>query len=326
MSDFNFSKLPSGGGGITAGDITGKDAATLPLAGTEELLLVQGGELRTVAAGDLGGGGLPGPNEVTTDTDTNITGIIKGTGSKIAQAVAGTDYVATDDARLTDARTPLAHTHAVSDIVSITSGKLLGRHAGGTGAGQEVGIDGGLELQGANLRRQALTGDVTASAGSNSTTIADNAVTAAKLAATLDLSAKTLTLPSDVTRLGSSIDLNSAEVTGTLPIANGGTGQTTATNAFDALAPTTTKGDIIVSNGTDNVRVPVGTNGQVLEADSAETLGIKWATPSGGGSSVTISTTAPATPTAGDLWWNPDDGALSIYYDDGSSAQWVQTN
>jgi hypothetical protein len=48
-----------GGVGITAGDITGKPAATLPLAGTEELLLVQGGELRTVEAGDLGGGGLP---------------------------------------------------------------------------------------------------------------------------------------------------------------------------------------------------------------------------------------------------------------------------
>ena len=35
---------------------------------------------------------------------------------------------------------------------------------------------------------------------------------------------------------------------GTLGIAKGGTGQTTATAAFDALAPTTTKGDIIVNN------------------------------------------------------------------------------
>jgi hypothetical protein len=78
------------------------------------------------------------------------------------------------------------------------------------------------------------------------------------------------------------IDL-ATDVTGTLPIANGGTGQTSQTNAFDALAPTTTKGDLIASNGTDNVRVPVGaTNGHVLTVDSAETTGVKWAAGGGG--------------------------------------------
>lgn len=67
------------------------------------------------------------------------------------------------------------------------------------------------------------------------------------------------------------------QVTGTLPIANGGTGQTTKTDAFDALSPTTTKGDLIVSNGSDNVRLGVGTNGFLLTADSAEATGVKWA-------------------------------------------------
>lgn len=74
----------------------------------------------------------------------------------------------------------------------------------------------------------------------------------------------------------SGVDLTT-QVTGTLPIANGGTGQTTQTAAFDALAPTTTKGDLIVSNGSDNVRLAVGTNGFLLTADSAEATGIKWA-------------------------------------------------
>jgi hypothetical protein len=46
---------------------------------------------------------------------------------------------------------------------------------------------------------------------------------------------------------------------GTVAIAGGGTGQTTATAAFDALAPTTTQGDLIYYNGTDNVRL--GANG-----------------------------------------------------------------
>lgn len=58
----------------------------------------------------------------------------------------------------------------------------------------------------------------------------------------------------------------------------------TQTSAFDALAPTTTKGDLIVHNGTDNVRVAVGgTNGHVLTVDSAEASGVKWAAASGGG-------------------------------------------
>jgi hypothetical protein len=68
-----------------------------------------------------------------------------------------------------------------------------------------------------------------------------------------------------------------------IAIANGGTGQTTAVAAFDALAPTTTKGDLIAHNGTDNIRLPVGaTNGHVLTVDSAEASGIKWAAASSG--------------------------------------------
>ena len=40
--------------------------------------------------------------------------------------------------------------------------------------------------------------------------------------------------------------------------------------------PTTTKGDLIV-HGSSTTRLPVGTNGQVLTADSAQTTGLKWA-------------------------------------------------
>lgn len=70
-----------------------------------------------------------------------------------------------------------------------------------------------------------------------------------------------------------------SDVTGTLQIANGGTGQTAQTAAFDALAPTTTKGDIIASNGSDNIRVAVGSDGQVLSAASGQTSGLLWVSP-----------------------------------------------
>lgn len=84
--------------------------------------------------------------------------------------------------------------------------------------------------------------------------------------------------------------------TGTVPITQGGTGQITKTAAFNALSPNTTKGDLEVHNGTDNVRIGVGTNEQYLVADSTQSSGIKWYSPSAINASsisdVTNSTTA----------------------------------
>ena len=43
------------------------------------------------------------------------------------------------------------------------------------------------------------------------------------------------------------------------------------------ITPTTTKGDIIVDNGVNASRFPLGTNGQVLTVDTTKEFGIKWA-------------------------------------------------
>lgn len=66
-----------------------------------------------------------------------------------------------------------------------------------------------------------------------------------------------------------------------LAIADGGTGAGTATAAFDALAPTTTQGDIIYHNGTDNVRLAKGTASQVLAMNSGATAP-EWVDPASG--------------------------------------------
>lgn len=63
-----------------------------------------------------------------------------------------------------------------------------------------------------------------------------------------------------------------------LAISRGGTGQASQTAAFNALSPLTTKGDHIVHDGTNNVRLAVGANDTALFADSAQTTGTKWAT------------------------------------------------
>jgi hypothetical protein len=80
-----------------------------------------------------------------------------------------------------------------------------------------------------------------------------------------------------------SLGLGTVATESTVPINKGGTGQTAATAAFDALAPTTTKGDIIVYDGTDNIRLQVGgTNDHVLTVDSSTATGLKWAAAPGG--------------------------------------------
>lgn len=61
-----------------------------------------------------------------------------------------------------------------------------------------------------------------------------------------------------------------------------------------ASSPLTTKGDVYTYSTTD-ARLAVGTNGQVLTADSAEPTGLKWAAAGGGG------TWAAWTPTLNNL-------------------------
>ena len=63
---------------------------------------------------------------------------------------------------------------------------------------------------------------------------------------------------------------NAAAVVNSLAIANGGTGQATATAGFNALAPATAKGGMLVGIGTNSYgNAAAGTDGTVWTADSA---------------------------------------------------------
>jgi len=69
----------------------------------------------------------------------------------------------------------------------------------------------------------------------------------------------------------------------TLSITRGGTGASTAITGFDALAPLSTKGDILTYHTSASQRLGVGSNGQVLTAASGQTPGLEWADPEEGG-------------------------------------------
>lgn len=69
-----------------------------------------------------------------------------------------------------------------------------------------------------------------------------------------------------------------------------------------------------------------GTSGQVLSSNGTATY---WSTVSGGGgtgnSSISVSNTAPVSPSNNQMWWNTDLGSLFIYYADANTSQWVET-
>jgi len=73
-----------------------------------------------------------------------------------------------------------------------------------------------------------------------------------------------------------------------LPIANGGTGQTTAAAAFNALSPVTTTGDLIIGNGTNSAtRLAIGANNYVLTSNGTTAT---WAVATGSGATISNDT------------------------------------
>ena len=57
---------------------------------------------------------------------------------------------------------------------------------------------------------------------------------------------------------------------------DGSDGSDGAAGADGSTIPTTTKGDISTHDGADFARLPVGTNGQILQANSTESTGLEW--------------------------------------------------
>ncbi len=81
-----------------------------------------------------------------------------------------------------------------------------------------------------------------------------------------------------------------------------------------------TKGDLLVGAGNTFVKLSAGTNGYVLGANSTLPAGLGWTTVT----EVTVSTTSPVTAKNADLWFNSEDGSLSVYYQDVDTSQWVE--
>jgi len=110
--------------------------------------------------------------------------------------------------------------------------------------------------------------------------------------------------PSNVSWSTNTFDYAGSFTSGTwngtaVAINRGGTGQATASAAFNALSPVTTTGDLIVGNGTNSAtRLGIGTNGYVLTSNGTTAT---WSASTGGVTSFSAGTTGltPNTATTG---------------------------
>lgn len=133
MATVPFGKLfpkNGGGGGSIPGPQgpPGEDGADSTVPGLPGTNGTDGTD--STVPGPQGIQGATGPNTVTTATTTNITGLLKGNGSVVSAASAPSDFVATGDARLSDARTPAVHaaSHGTgqADAVTIAPAQVTG--------------------------------------------------------------------------------------------------------------------------------------------------------------------------------------------------------
>lgn len=155
----------------------------------------------------------------------------------------------------------------VGKLFAVGHEKLIGRHGAGSGDAQEVGIDGGLEFNGGSIRRSALTGDVTATAGDNLTTIANGVVTTAKMGGDVTTAGKALLDDADAAAQRATLGLGTAATAASTDFA-----AASHTHALSALTQSgATTGQIAQWNGTAWVPVTysAGIGGTLGTTDNA---------------------------------------------------------
>ena len=172
------SEAPSGGGSLSDGDYGDVTVSGSGTAITVDDDVVTFAKMQNISTDRLVGrdtAGTGDPEQIALDPTLEFDG-----SGNIRRAALTGDVTA---AAGSNATTIASNAVTLAKLQDISTDRLIGRDTAGTGDPEQIALNSTLEFDGAgNIRRAALTGDVTAAAGSNATAIANDAVSNAKLA------------------------------------------------------------------------------------------------------------------------------------------------
>jgi hypothetical protein len=188
-----------------------------------------------------------------------------------------------------------------SKMQTVSTSSLLGRQTAGTGNIESIGLNSTLSMDGSsNLQRAALTGDITASTGSNTTAITSNVIIDSDINSSANISFSKLSTISTDSLLGrdtagtgaletitlnSTLVMNGSQVLGRAAI-TGDANVSAGSNVSTVTGLTITsqqQGSILYYNGSAWVQLSPGTDGYVLTTHSTSS-NPTWSVASGGGS------------------------------------------
>ena len=275
-------------------------AGTVPASGGGTSTFLRADGTWASPSGSVSSVGLADSTNIFNITGTPVTSSGTLTLSSLKSQVANTFLAAPNGS----SGAPTFRTIVAADIPTLnqnttgTASNVTGTVAignGGTGqVTQQAAINAltGTQSAGKYLRSDGTNASLSSIVAADVPTLNQNTTgTAANITATSNATLTTLSaLSLPGTQVTGNISGNAANVTGTVAIGNGGTGQTTAAAAFNALNPMTTTGDIIYESATSVAsRLAIGSTNQVLTVIGGVP---SWQTPAASGANTALSNLA----------------------------------